>query len=102
MSGRLLGGDPVTRKYEIWHAESDGGAVVETAQDVEPIILQNKEEYNRASGFKGDMHHVARIPLSVYEDLKRKGIANDPAALKKWLDDADNRVWRTHPGKLSR
>jgi hypothetical protein len=36
----------------------------------------------------------------VYYDLKRRGIADDPAALKKWLNDGDNRVFRTREGTL--
>ena len=101
--GRILSGDKITRKTEIWHDQADGGVVVETAQDVEPIMLQNKDEIKARRGFKGDgMHHVARIPLSVYEDLKRKGIADDPKAFKRWLDNPDNRAWRTHPGRLGK
>lgn len=99
---RLLSSDPVTKKAELWHAETDGSAVIETKQDVTDIIEANKADFNQAGGLKGDMHHVARIPLVVYEELMRKGIAGDPAALKRWLDHPDNRAFRTHPAKLSR
>lgn len=99
---RLLSSDPVTKKAELWHAETDGSAVIETKQDVTDIIEANKADFNQAGSLKGDMHHVARIPLVVYEELMRKGIAGDPAALKRWLDNPDNRAFRTHPAKLSR
>jgi hypothetical protein len=48
----------------------------------------------------GDMSRVASIPLSVYYDLKRRGIADDPVALRKWLNDGDNRVFRTREGTV--
>jgi hypothetical protein len=99
---RLLGFDPITQKTDTWHDEPDGGVVVASEQDVTDIIEQNKEDYNARSGFKGDWHHVARIPLAIYEDLMRKGIADDPARLKKWLDNPDNRAFRSHPGKVGR
>jgi hypothetical protein len=36
----------------------------------------------------------------VYYELKRQGIADDPKALKKWLNDRDNQVFRTRAGTL--
>jgi hypothetical protein len=97
---RLLGLDRLTRKQENWHSENDGGVVLETAQDVSDIIEANKADYNAGAGFAGDMRHVARIPLVVYDDLMRRGIAQDPARLKAWLNDPDNRLFRSHPGRV--
>src|SRR5690554_2748888 len=98
---RLLSSDPVTKKVELWHAETDGGAVIETKQDVTATIGVNRAAFNPAGSPTRDMHHVARIPLVVYEELMRKGIAGDPAALKRWLDNPANRAFRTPPAKLS-
>ncbi len=97
---RILANDPVTRKTELWHAQSDGSAVIETRQDVEDVVEANKADFNAQSGFSGDFHHVARIPLVIYEELMRKGIAQDPQRLKAWLNDSDQRAFRTHPGKV--
>jgi hypothetical protein len=36
----------------------------------------------------------------VYYDLKRRGIADDPKKFKQWLNDRDNRVFRTRAGTL--
>jgi hypothetical protein len=98
---RILSHDADTQKSDIWHSQGDD-AVVETQQDVTAIIEANKIDYNAQSGFRGDFHHVARIPLFIYEELQRKGIADDPDALKRWLDDPANRMFRTHPGRLSK
>jgi len=43
---------------------------------------------------------VASIPLNLYYDLKRQGIVDDPARFKKWLNDSDNRFFRTRGGRV--
>lgn len=42
----------------------------------------------------------ATIPMSIYLELMKTGVANDPPAFRKWLNDPDNRVWRRSGGKL--
>jgi hypothetical protein len=103
---RLIDEDPIVRRRHVFHTEGDD-IIVETLQDVEPNLERTKAQFNQfphkaAQKFKGDMHKVAEIPLTVWEDLKRRGIADDEAALKRWLDDRDNSVFRTMPGSLSR
>jgi hypothetical protein len=46
------------------------------------------------------MHHVAQIPMALYYDLKSKGITEDPARMKAWLNDPENRYFRTRPGTV--
>ena len=38
--------------------------------------------------------------MVLYYDLKEKGILDDPKALKKWLNDADNKAFRTREGTV--
>ena len=97
---RILASDPITKKTELWHAQTDGGVVIESKQDVTDVIEANKTDFNAQTGFSKDFHHVARIPLVVYEELMRKGIAQDPKRLKAWLNDSDNRAFRSHPGRI--
>jgi hypothetical protein len=52
------------------------------------------------SGKFGEHAKVASIPLSVYYELKRQGIADDPKALRKWLNQSENRAFRTREGTL--
>jgi hypothetical protein len=35
-----------------------------------------------------------------YMDLKKKGILDDQVALKRWLNDPENRYFRTRPGQV--
>lgn len=97
---RLFDRDPLTGISKYWHVTDKGEYVVETVQDVTKIKDANKRSYNETGGKFGDLPRVASIPLSVYYELKRKGIADDPVALKKWLNDGDNHVFRTRAGRL--
>lgn len=76
--------DPIT---ELSHLES--------VQDVSSLLDDNKAHANE--GYKPGMEfrRVAQIPLVVYYDLKRRGILQDKVAFKRWLNDRDNRFFRT-------
>lgn len=71
---------------------------------VDPVIEANKVELNnQASGWRGDYHKVASLsPALAYGDSY---IANalregDERAMSKWLNDSDNKHWRTKEGKV--
>lgn len=102
MSKRLFDHDPLLGITKYWHVKDNGEFAVETVQDTATAFDLNRREFNEQSDGKNwrDVNKVASIPLAVYYDLKRKGIADDPAALKRWLNDADNRVFRTRGGTL--
>jgi hypothetical protein len=38
--------------------------------------------------------------MYIYYDLQRRGILQDEKRLKAWLNDPENRVFRTRPGKV--
>lgn len=106
----ILSEDITTRQRTTWNPDvQDGSVVVATEQDVQPVIEANKAKFNQnTGGFKGDMHHVARIPMVVMEQLFREGLVDvsgrptDERRFLAWLDDPANRAWRTKPGRLSR
>jgi hypothetical protein len=54
---------------------------------------------NKAN-WKGEWHHVASIPESIYFQLKADGKIDDPVYMKKWLNDPDNRFFRVRPGQV--
>lgn len=85
--------------------EADGTTWLERVQDVEPILNETKAAFNDAPEFgryKRDVVKVASIPLVVYEAYLKKGIdlLKDDAALRRFLNDPDNRAFRTTPGKV--
>lgn len=104
MDSRVLEEDAVTGIRRIHHFDpADGSFTIETQQDVTASVEASKAAYNQfdeRANWKGMWHRVASIPLTVLMDLKRRGIFDDEAAFKKWLNDADNRVFRTRPGRV--
>jgi hypothetical protein len=90
------------------HSDGDGGIVIETRQDISDILEQNKKEYNSYDERARWSDHmfgnkVASIPLTVIDDLNAKGIMRGFAVLdekrfKAWLNERDNRVFRTRTG----
>ena len=101
MSGTLLSFDPVlglTRKFH-WDDTTDE-FLIQTQQETTDIVEQNKLEFNEAPNRWGEWSKIASIPLSIYMDLKKKGILDDEAAFKRWLNDPDNAAFRTRPGRV--
>jgi len=90
------------------HADGDGGIIIETRQDISGILEQNKKEYNsfdEKARWSDELfgNKVASIPLTVIDDLNAKGIMRGFAVLdekrfKAWLNERDNRVFRTRTG----
>lgn len=110
MSRRFFDYDPMTGVTEWFHAHDGGeGFTLEYSQDVSPLIEANKRAFNEFSSGRdsfGDgatlngRSHVARIPAVIHARLHRDGIIRDPVALKRWLNDPDNAVFRTRPGVI--
>ena len=90
------------------HADGDGGIIIETAQDVTEIIEANKAQLDfdkQRTGHLNELHHVARIPFTVIDDLNKKGIMRgfnviDDVGFARWLNDPDNSVWKTYRGTV--
>lgn len=101
MADKVFDVDPLSGITSYWHYdEATDTALIEKRQDVSDILDANKAEFNADHGRYGEWTKVASIPLSVYYDLKAKGIVDDPVAMKRWLNDADNRFFRTRPGNV--
>jgi len=90
------------------HADGDGGIIIETRQDISAILEQNKKEYNsfdEKARWSDELfgNKIASIPMTVIDDLNAKGIMRGFAVLdekrfKAWLNERDNRVFRTRTG----
>ena len=98
---RILARDRITGKLVLFHVLPDGRFVVETQVDVEPILEQNAELRRlAASGWKGDLHHVASIPMVMHQAMRTEGIIQDKRDFSKWLNDSANSKFRTKTGKV--
>jgi len=104
MDKRLFSSDEATGVRKIWHWDSSNDTFVietEMAQPVlENILEENKQTFNDAPSAWGDGQKVASIPIHIYWDLKKKGIIDDEVAFKRWLNDPDQRAFRTRPGTI--
>lgn len=104
MESRVLEDDLAMGIRRIHHYDpTTDQFTIETVQDVTDITDLTKAAYrskDERANWKGDIHHVASIPMTIYMDLKKKGIVDDEAAFKRWLNDPDNRVFRTRPGRV--
>jgi hypothetical protein len=104
MHTKLFDINPVTGTRKMWHydAEKDE-ATIETIIDATQIVSDNKERFNsfdEKANWKGDMHHVASIPMALFYQMKAEGKLEDQAYMKRWLNDPDNRAFRTRPGEV--
>lgn len=103
IDSRILDVDPVLGETEIFHYDdTDGSFTIETVTDFTGLAEYNQAQYNSKEKHSryGDMDRVASAPMVVYHELKQKGILDDKKALRRWLNDPDNRVFRTRPGRI--
>lgn len=104
MEKRLFDVIPEHGFVQWWYYDEDTDtATIETVQSHEAIVEANKGIFNATdehAPYRDGMHRVARIPLVTLQDLMQKGITKDPKAFKKWLNDPDNRFFRTRPGRV--
>lgn len=76
-----------------------------TDYPVDATISENEAIRNGASkAWAGDYHRVASIPLNVLHDEKvgllKAHNEGDDAFVSRWLNDSDNRAWRTKEGRV--
>ena len=102
---RVLDYDPATGITQWFHYdEITGDMGLESEQDVTSIVEGTKGAFNpvdERAAWKGDVHKVASIPMTIYHELAK--ISNnfkDQRAIRKWLNDRDNLVFRTRPGRV--
>jgi hypothetical protein len=82
--------------------EADGSFHITKWQDVEPLLKINKQEYNSGVNDPGRTplgRKVASIPITIWENWMKASngkIQHDPKLLAKYLNDPDNKYFRTH------
>lgn len=102
METRLFDYDPVTGRTRLFHYDHTNDTFqIETKQDVTDLVMVNNEIAKEDVGkFADGMHRVASIPMNIYFELQRKGILKDKERLAAWLNDPDNRAFRTKMGRV--
>ena len=81
---------------------------INTYQDVEPILEENKTHLNEygdllSKGKQGEGIRVASIPFNVWTQWMKETngeIQKDHNLMKKYLNDPDNKYFRTTPTRV--
>ena len=94
------------------YADGEGGIIIETKVDLSQIIEINKQKFNERSektNWGSDVldprNHIATIPDIIIDELNKKGgmrgyAVIDKEAFRRFLNDPDNKVWRTRGGNV--
>ncbi|MGV2071667.1 hypothetical protein ACQZ4Z_13015 [Agrobacterium vitis] len=88
---------------QVWHLFDGEKDVFRTDYRVDDVMGINAECRNMAApGWKGDYHLVASVPLNTAFDsgLAQAQAEGDDAFVRRFLNDSDNRAWRTKEGRL--
>ncbi len=76
----------------------DDKFIYHTHQDVQPVIEHAKVLGEQTPG--KELRHVAEIPMVIYQKAVREGWAEDKKKFKEWLNDPDNKMFRSWKGRV--
>lgn len=98
----LMSWDPVTHK-STWKMEKDGYTTIRSDQPVDSTIDSNAAVRNATAGNKmGDWVKIASLPPGVVWDEKLNLVEafnqHDDKYISKFLNNSENRAWRTFEG----
>lgn len=96
--------DPATGRT-VWTYFDGEKTVVRTDTPVAQSLEENLIARNTASsGWQGDYHRIASVPMQLlYDDnlgLNKAIQQGDDKYLSRWLNDSDNKGWRTKDGRV--
>ncbi len=107
----VLDDDEFTDTKQLFHYDLDDDSfVIETTQGsanrrgaLDAIVDLSKATFNsidERARWRGDgaLNHVANIPMIFLH--QHPELMYDDEALKKWVNDPDNRCFRSRPGKI--
>ncbi len=72
--------------------------IIETVQDCSPILDMTKEMREQTPG--KDLRHVACIPMYFIDKAYKEGWLHDKKKWRAFLNNPDNKMFRTWPGRL--
>ncbi len=102
-------GDIISKPVDTFHSNADETEfTINTYQDVEPILEENKRDNNEygdllSKGKQGEGIRVASIPFNVWQQWMKETngeIQKDHNLMKKYLNDPDNKYFRTTPTRV--
>ncbi|PWL17398.1 hypothetical protein DKP76_11510 [Falsochrobactrum shanghaiense] len=86
----------------VWHMFDGEKTVIRTDYPITATVAENEKARNEAGkAWTGDWHRIASVPLNIYhEQLAEAERQGDKKFISSWLNDSDNRAWRTKEGRV--
>lgn len=104
--------DVVDGEIRTVHSDGEGGIIIHSQTDLTDFAEHTKAQYNAnpsKTGWSDELfdpkNKIAELPLAIINDLNAKGIMRgfyivDQKALKAWLNNPENKVFRTRGGQV--
>jgi hypothetical protein len=86
-----------------WSLDENGASLFRVDMPVDSVIEANAEAYKDAEGARfGEWARVASVPLTLLHSsgLHEAHLQEDQKFISKWMNDGDNRAFRTRPGDV--
>jgi len=99
----LFSSDIRAGRYVWSRRNADGSVTFRTDTHCDAVIDQNTAQRNLSgSGWKGDWHMVASIPKNIawHSGVVEAQSQGDDKFVSRWLNNSDNRAWRTKEGRV--
>ena len=108
MSKRLVVDHEPWRRTDFHFDEAESKVTLNTVQDAEPIVEENKRKMNSygdklSVGIRGEWHHTASIPINIWEQWMQTtngAIEKDPKLLARYLNDPDYKYFKVAPTNI--
>ena len=108
MSKRLVVDREPYRRTDFHFDESGDKFTLNTVQDAQPIVDENKRKMNQygdklSVGKRGEWHHAATIPINVWEQWMQDtngAIEKDSKLLAAYINDPDYKYFKVAPTNI--
>ena len=108
MSKRLVVDTEPWRRTDFHYDESDDKFTLNTVQDAQPIVDENKRKMNQygdklSIGKRGEWHHAASIPINICDQWMQDtngAIEKDSKLLAAYLNNPDYKYFKVAPTKI--
>ena len=108
MSKRMVVDYEPYRRTDFHYDESEDKFTLNTVQDVQPIVDENKRKMNAycdklSVGKRGEWHHAASVPINVWEQWMQDTngeIQKDSKLLAAYLNNPDYKYFKVAPTNI--
>ena len=103
IESRFFDRNPLTGASTMYHYDDvEKRSYMETIEDHQAVVDVNRRLDNdhTDANWRGDLHMVASLPLTVWFELKKNGTMDDEKRLRAWINDSANSAFRVRPGRV--